>query len=198
MGSRVNRLLRTLVVVSSVSLLSACVTPHSYVDPQYRKASYEQIHRPTEAIPVTLQIQFQRNGKPLPAVDSELRGHVERALRASAVFVPTAGAASSVTVTANNIADLAAARAKGFGTGLTFGAAGSHVDDNYEFSCSFTDPSRSPQTLVYQHAIHSTIGNAEGPSGLSATTPADAFGRVVEDVMINFVWELQTKGMLQQ
>ena len=193
-----NRLLQTLVVVSSVSLLSGCITPHSYVDPQYRKATYEQIQKPAQALPVKVQIQFQRNGKPLPAVDSELRSHVERTLRASGAFVPSADAASSISVTANNTADLAAARAKGFGTGLTFGAAGSTVDDNYEFSCSFADPSRPAQEpVVYKHAIHSTIGNADGPAGLTATTPADAFGRVVEDVVLNFVSDLQTQGVIQ-
>jgi hypothetical protein len=192
-----NRLSKSLVGISSALLLSACVTPHAYVDPQYRKATYDQIERLAQPVPVKVQIEFQRNGIPLPAVEPELRGHVERTLRASGVFVPASDASASISVTANNIADLAAARAKGFGTGLTFGAAGSTVDDNYEFSCSFVRPSQTAEVFSYQHAIHTTIGNADGPPGLSPTTLADAVGRVVEDVILNFVHDLQERRLVQ-
>jgi hypothetical protein len=46
------------------------------------------------------------------------------------------------------------------------------------------------------HAIHTAIGRHEPPAGQTATTVADAFGRVVEEVMLNFVKDLQDKGIV--
>lgn len=192
------KMLKAVILVASVSLLSACISSRAYVDQQYHKASYDSIQRLSTPVPVKLDVHFLRNGQPSPAVDDELRGHVERTLRASGVFTPTSDASVSVSlgVTANNIADLAAARAKGFGTGLTFGAAGSMVDDNYEFKFSFHNGANQETEAVYQHAIHTAIGNTNGPAGATPTTLAAAFGRVVEDVVLNFVKELQDKGLV--
>jgi hypothetical protein len=190
---------RVALGAAALAVLSGCVSikTQSFVDPQYHKAGYETIERPAQAIAAKVDVEFQRNGQALPAVDGELRGHVERTLRATGVFTPSASAEKPViTVKANNIADLAAARAKGFKTGLTFGGAGSMVDDNYEFACTFKSGT-AEKTLSYQHAIHTAIGHTnDAPAGLTPTTPADAFGRVVEDVVLNFVKDLQDAGAI--
>ena len=190
-----------LALVSGTA--TVCITQQvyaqkSYVDPQYHKASYEDIQRPAEPVSVKVDVEFQRNGTPLPAVNNELRGHVERILRASGVFTPsTSSTPTNVSVMANNIADLAAARKKGFKTGLTFGAAGSMVDDNYEFACVFRDGSGQDHKYSYQHAIHTAIGRKKPPAtDLKPTTPADAFGHVVEDVILNFLKDLQDGGLM--
>lgn len=177
--------------------LSACMTPQSYVDPQYHKASYATIHRLAQPIPAKVNSQFQRNGQPFPSVNTELQNHVEKTLRATGVFLPTTDPDAPVTisVTANNIADLAAARAKGFGTGLTFGGAGSMLDDNYEFAFSFRDATNHKYKATYQHAIHTAIGHTERPAGLTPTTVTIAFGRVIEDTTLNFVEDLQRQGL---
>jgi hypothetical protein len=99
-------------------------------------------------------------------------------------------------VTCNNIADIAAARMKGFKTGFTFGAAGSMVDDNYEILCVYNDGAGKEQKLSYQHAIHTWVGKKKPETDLVPTTPAIAFGRVVEDVMLNFMKDLQDAGLV--
>lgn len=192
------KLLNVVIVVASVSMLSACISTRSYVDPQYRKASYDSIQRLSTPIPVKLETQFQRNGEPLPAADAEFRMHVERTLFASQVLKPTTDADVSATlgVTVNNIGDVAAAVAKGFGTGLTLGAAGSVVDDNYEFKFTFHNGTNQQTQTAYRHAIHTTIGNAAGPVGVMPTTLVEAFGHVVEDAVLNFLKELQDKGLV--
>lgn len=190
------RVLRLSVVAVSLSVLSGCMTMKSYVDPGFHKAGYGDIQRMAQPIPVNVITIFQRNGQGFPAADGELRGHVERTLRATGAFVPaTADTRGTITVTGNNIADLAAARAKGFATGLTFGGAGSTVDDNYEFSCKYK-AGDAEKSFTYQHILHSTIGNAQAPAGLTATTPAAGFGTIVEDVMLNFVKDLQDSGVI--
>jgi hypothetical protein len=43
----------------------------------------------------------------------------------------------------------------------------------------------------YKHAIHSTIGHAKGPEGIPAMTTEEAFGKVVEELVLNFLGDLQ-------
>ena len=186
-----------LATTALATQLTACISPKSYVDPQFHKTGYNDIARTSQAIPVKVDVNFQRNGKDLPRANSELKSSIERSLRASGVFAPTDTVNSpSILVNGNNIADLAAARAKGFGTGLTFGAAGSTIDDNYEFSFKYNDAQGVAHNAIYKHTIHTSIGNTKAPEGLKPTTIADAFNKVVEDVVLNFVKKLQDDGVI--
>ena len=183
-----------LLLFSTSALMGCATKTRSYVDPTFRKATYESIQRPAQPIPVKVNVQFLRNGERLPAVDNEVRGHVERTLIASGVFTPSATATVPVvSVSANNIADLAAARKAGFKTGLTFGGSGSTVQDNYEFACTYQGPA-GEKKMTYQHMLHTTIGNADAPAGMTPTTPVAGFGEIVQDVVVNFVKDLQDAG----
>jgi len=191
-------ILKVVLAMASASSLSACVSMQSYVDPQYHHASYETVTKLPQPLAVKVTANFETNGKPKPAVDATLRNQVEQTLRASGVFTPTDAqdAPAAITVTGNNIADVSGAAAKGFGTGLTFGAAGSMVDDNYEFTFAYSGNNNSSYRAVYKHAIHTAIGHKSGPAGLTPTTPADAFNHVVQDVTLNFIQDLQDKGVI--
>jgi hypothetical protein len=184
-------------------ILSICFTgkafsQKSYVDPLFHKANYEAINKLSTTLPVKVIIEFQRNGKPMPSVNNELRDNVERTLNSAGVFKPTTEPNTLITisVTGNNIADMAAARKKGFKTGLTFGGAGSMVDDNYEFLCVYNDGSGKEQKYTYQHAIHTWLGRKKPQTDLEPTTPANAFSRVVEDIILNFIKDLQDAGLV--
>lgn len=191
-----SRALWTSLLILVAGSLTGCITSQTFVDPQYHKAGYESLQRISQPVPVKVDVEFQRNGQPLPAADNELRGHVERTLRATGVLLPAADSGqATIKVIGNNIADLGAAKAAGFKTGLTFGGAGSVVADNYEFTCTYKGAAQE-KSFSYQHALHTTIGNAKGPAGLAPTTPADGFARVVEDVILNFVKDLQDSGVL--
>lgn len=180
------------------AFLTGCISPKSYVDPQYHKASYETIQRLQQPIPVKVNVEFQRNENHLPKADNSLRTSVEQVLRASGVFAPNLDSKKTISITANNFGDLGAAVTKGIGTGLTFGAIGSMVSDNYDFSCSFISEDGKQENAKYKHVIYTTIGNKKGPEGLTPTLPADAFNKVVEDVVLNFVKDLQDKGSISQ
>jgi hypothetical protein len=195
-----NVVLRAVILFLCVGFFTSCAKPQAYVDPQYHKAGYEAIQRLAQPISAKIEAQFQRNGKPIPEANSELQGHVERTLRASGVFTPIKDqtAQATISVTANNIADLAAASAKGFKTGLTFYGSGSMVDDNYEFTFSYRDAAGKERMYTCQHAIHTALGNIEQPVGQTPTTLTDAFGRVVEDSTLNFIKDLQDAGLVQK
>lgn len=78
-----------------------------------------------------------------------------------------------------------------------FGAAGSMVTDAYVFTATFRPVGKPAVTKVYRHALHSTVGNAEGPSYLVAeASPQGAFDKVVEGLVLNLLLDLQKEEQL--
>jgi hypothetical protein len=185
-----------LTVVFICVSVSGCLSTKAYVDLQYRRATYSEIGHVDTKYKANIDVEFQRNGKHFSNADNELRGHVESVFRATGVVVPTTEPVElKIKVIANNIADLAAARTKGFATGLTFGVAGTTVTDYYEVTIEYQNGGMKGRS-TYKHAIHTTIGNASAPIPVEPMTVSDAFGKVVEDVILNFVKEMQQSGKL--
>ncbi|MCF2858401.1 hypothetical protein L1286_13010 [Pseudoalteromonas sp. SMS1] len=189
------KLLLTLVPVVA---LSGCISPKTYVDPTFAKASYQDVKSVQKKYSTNVIVEFQRNGEAFERANKEVRNHVERTLRATGVIIPSNdNPAFSLKIVVNNLADLGEAAAKGFGTGLTFGAAGSLVTDYYEVSITYIDNSGKELTKKYKHALHTTIGNKKAPfENVDPTSPADAFGSVVEQVILNFITDMQNNGLL--
>ena len=92
---------------------------------------------------------------------------------------------------------MGSAAAKGFGSGLTFGLIGTTVTDYYEVTIVYTDESGAVTSKDYKHALHTTIGNEKAPiEGVLPTTLADGFATVVEQVLLNFITDMQKDGKL--
>lgn len=193
--------MRSVVVVFvSIVILSGCISPKSYVDPSYANATYDDIKSTPNKYKANVFIEFQRDGEPLGgAADKELRGHVERALRATGVIVPVSEKTDiSIEVIFNNFGESGAA-GKGFATGLTFGAIGSLVTDYYEITVVFTDSSGKEHNSNYKHALHTTIGNKKAPfEDVEETTISNGFATIVEQIILNFVADMQEKDFLTQ
>jgi uncharacterized lipoprotein YajG len=189
---------KVITVLLPIIVLTGCISPKTYVNPNFGKTSYNDIKSVANRYNAEVQVEFQRNGKSLPAVNDEVRNHVERTLRATGVIVPSLDeSAYSIKVTVNNIADMSDAAAKGFGTGLTFGAVGTTVVDYYEVEIVYTDNKGNNLSKNYKHALHTTIGNEDAPfMNVAPTTTADAFGTVVEEVLLNFIADMQRDGKL--
>lgn len=189
---------KIIILALPLMVLTGCISSKTYIDPNFEKATYEDVKSVAKKYDTQIFVEFQRNGETLEAVNKEVLNHVERTLRATSIVTPSQGGADySIKVIVNNIADIGEAAAKGFGTGLTFGAAGSTVTDYYEVKIEYTDKSGINLTKDYKHALHTTIGNEDAPfEGAIPTTPADGFGTVVEQVLLNFVVEMQKEGKL--
>lgn len=190
-----NKIALTLLFATA---LTGCISPKTYVDPAYSKATYNDIKAVSDPYASNLVIEFQRNGEHFQRADKELRKHVERVLQQSGVI--TLGPDTSpysLKVVVNNIADMGDAAAKGFATGLTFGAAGTLVTDYYEATFEFTDKDGKAHTGSYKHALHTTIGNQDAPfENVQSVTPAGAFGIALEQMLLNFLKEMQDQGVL--
>ena len=172
--------------------LFGCATTKSYVDPGFSRASYDDITRRSEPYRIKITVEFQRNGKHLPQADSELMGHVERVVRGTGFAIPaTQDTSGELKVVVNNVADMGKAAAKGLGTGLTFGLAGSTVTDYYEMEASLSLNDKVIKKTGYKHALHTTVGQKKAPQGLEPMTPSAAFGKIVEQLILNFINDIQ-------
>jgi hypothetical protein len=190
-----NKFLKAALLMVCATVLSACATTRIYVDPQYHKASYESLRQLAAPMLVKVTVNFQRDGKPLPTANGELRENVERTLRASRVFTPIENRKVPIelTIVANKIIDPDTIRAKGFGAGLTDAVTGPMIDDNYEFNFTYLSiNNHQPVQAAYLHAIHI----APAASGVKATALNNAFAKVVEDVVLNFIKDLQDNGQV--
>src|SRR5262249_30405612 len=98
----------------------------------------------------------------------------------------------------DNVGDKGEAAAKGFGTGLTLDLAGSLVTDGYVFTGTYQAAGKAPITKVYKHALHSTIGNAKGPERLTPMTVQQAFDKVLKDLVLDCVLDLQKEEGLSK
>ena len=172
--------------------LFGCATTKSYVDPGFSRASYDDITRRSEPYRIKITVEFQRNGKHLPQADSELMGHVERVVRGTGFAIPaTQDTSGELKVVVNNVADMGKAAAKGFGTGMTFGLAGSTVTDYYEMDASLSLNDKVIKKTGYKHALHTTVGQKKAPQGLEPMSPSAAFGKIVEQLILNFINDIQ-------
>jgi hypothetical protein len=196
------RTLRAVVVLAVAGLVTAgCLTLRSYVDPQLPKVGYDNLLARSNPTPLALTVAFHRNGEPAPrgepVAKSSVRTVIEKSKLFSSVSEQPAAGVDRLDVVLDNIADRGDAAGKGALTGLTFGAKGSHVTDGYVFTATFRPATKDPITKVYRHAIHSTIGNADAPAGLTPEPSLRAaFDKVVEGLVLNLLLDLQKEERL--
>jgi hypothetical protein len=175
-------------------------TSKSYVDTSYGRIQYSDIVKPAQPYKLKLKVEFQRNGQHLSAVDGQLMQQVDSVVRASGFGAPVGDAESAsdtLTIVVNNIADLAEARKKGFATGSTFFLKGTVVTDNYEMQAIATIGGKTVSKSGYKGAILTAIGHASGPEGVPPMTVTDAFNKVVEQLILQFLRDLPTTELNQ-
>ena len=188
------------VVMSALLGLTGCLSVKSYVDPELRKVEYADLLARSERRPVSVAVEFQRNGEPKPSVNGHVQERVVKILESSKLFSKvTTGDGQGLDrlqLVLNNVADVDGAVGKGVKTGLTFGAAGSLVTDTYVLKATFLQTGKVAVEKTYRHALHSTIGNAEGPPNLRPMGTQEAFDKVLEDLMLNLILDLQKEERL--
>lgn len=189
-----------LLVLATIAciLLSGCISPRSYIDPAFSKTRYEDINKRNEPLKLNLFAEFQRNGSHFEKADTMLKDNSERILRGTGVIMPSVEPIDGeIIVICNNIANLGEAGAKGFGTGLTFGAIGSTVTDAYELSVVIkTKDGKTISRSEIKHAFHTAIGNTSVPEGVETVLPNAAFERVLEQMLLKAIKDMQLSGEL--
>jgi hypothetical protein len=183
-----------LVGVLWVSIgLTGCMTVKSYVDPTLPVLAQGQLPKIQKPQPATVLFEFRTKGNANARATSSIRPKVMAALADSRMFgtlSETAGADNGLLrVVIDDQADTSNAAAKGFGTGLTLGLAGSLVTDVYVCTASYTVAGKTVETTV-QHALHSTIGNHGAPQGMTAVKPREAIDQIVNQLVWHALLQL--------
>jgi hypothetical protein len=195
------RLRMTATLVALAIATSGCLSLKAYVDPQLPRVGYADLLARPDPRPVSLRVEFHRNGEPATLGASTARGAVRSVVEKSKLFSTLldkpADDVDRLEIVLDNVGDTGDAAGKGALTGLTFGAKGSQVTDGYVFTATFRAVGRPAVTRTYRHAIHSTIGNAEGPPRLVAEESLrTAFDKVVEGLVLNLLLDLQKDEQL--
>ncbi len=198
-----NRLSTVLASAFLAVAGSGCISVKSYLEPTLPtspKATLADLQRPAAPTPLSLSVEFRRDGEPNDKATNFARQKITAALEATQVLKvvdgPSANGADHLRVIMDNLTEKNAA-AKGFGTGLTLGLAGSTVTDRYVFTATFQRGQQRPVEKSYKHAIVSTVGNASGPAGLTPMKLDDAVTQMVQDLVISLVRDLQVEGHLR-
>jgi hypothetical protein len=87
------------------------------------------------------------------------------------------------------------AASKGFVAGLTFGASGTMVTDGYVCTAVYEAPGRAAATKTVNHALHTTVGNHEGPKGLKPMKPDEAIPEIMRQLTLNALQALRKDGL---
>ncbi|TAK91261.1 MAG: hypothetical protein EPO06_05775 [Burkholderiaceae bacterium] len=170
--------------------LSGCLSAKYYIDPALKDVNASALRKPASPQAAQLAFEFQTNGKTNPRATDALKQKITDTTKQSGLFsnVSTDPLANSalLTIVINNIADLKEAQSKGFKTGLTLGASGTMVTDAYLCTMNYSRPGAAEIHTTVNHALHTTIGNQEGPAGLTPQENAmDAINKIMEQMVLN-------------
>lgn len=198
MSTQIQHIRLGLLGTFLVCLLTGCFAPRSYIPTEYRRATYDSLEARTEPLAIRVDLAFHANGADKPRATQQVRRQVSKILRASRVVSDHAVLTNAprLTLVINNIANLAEARAKGVGVGLTGGAAGALVTDFYEMTADFQPAAGGSIKKSYKHAIHSTVGAHSAPKDCEPVALETAFERVLEDMLLNLLADLQHEKLL--
>lgn len=194
MVSWLQRSLRLAVVVLLGTTVTGCMTVKSYVDPTLPVIGSAQLPKVQRPLPTTVLFEFRTKGNANARATSSLSGQVVSTVAQSGMFgqvstTVTDPSGPLLKVTIDNVVDTGSAVAKGVGTGLTLGLAGSLVKDNYVCTATYSFKGKSFETTV-QHALLSTIGNHSAPEGLTAMQPRDAVNQIVDQLVLHALLQL--------
>jgi hypothetical protein len=186
--------------LSLLTLVSGCFSPKTYLDPQFRKVSYGGLTQAEHPRAVVVDVQFQFNGQEKQQTVPYLHDRVTKVLRRSKLFYETnnySGPTARMKIVINNFGSVGSAIGKGLGTGLSLGLIGSDVVDGYEMAAAYTPPEGGVSLVKnYKHELHTTIGLQKAPAGLEPVNLAVAFDEILEDMLLNFLSDLQREKVL--
>lgn len=192
---------RGLALAAAAALLSGCLTTKSYVDTALPVVGKGDLVAPATPRPVQVAFEFRTKGAVNASATSQIKPRVITVASESGLFSAVSSAASDsadagvLTVVIDNVPITDNAAAKGFGTGLTFGAVGSMVTDGYVATAKYQRNGVTTEVTA-RHALHTTIGNKAGPEGLAPVTMQQGAETVMDQLMWNLVKQLADKKAL--
>lgn len=201
------RVSHCFALVSAVAslILAGCgtTTPkESFLGASFPGLSYGNISRPETPLHLQLTVEFQRNGQHFPKGDVPLRDYASQILRDSGVispvseFSPAGRSEGTVRVVLNNIADSGTVAAQMPDRDHPLWMKGTTITDAYELSMFITTSRGTVSRTGIKHAVHTAIGNMRVPEGIQVFPQNQGFGKVLEQMMLRALVDLQESGEL--
>ncbi len=195
------RVIVTSVIVSSA--LIGCVSSKSYLGASFPKVTYEDVKKRDTPLNLTLVVEFQRNGEHFPKGDIPLRDYATKILKESGVISPVDALSpengeeeGTVKVLLNNIADSGTVAVETSRTGYPLWVVGKTITDAYEMSLVIITKGNTISRTGINHAFHTALGNMDVPDRLQAFPADEAFGRMLRQMILKALIEMQQSGEL--
>lgn len=175
--------------------LSGCITAKMYVDTALPTVAKNDITSTAQPKPVQILFEFRSKGAANARATEQIRPRIVSVAAESGLFSTVSSMPANggvLTVTIDNVPLTDDAAAKGFGTGLTFGLVGTMVTDGYVCTASYSRDGKTTEASV-KHAIYTTIGNHDGPKGMTAMEPQAAVNLAMDQIAWNLLKQLSDK-----
>lgn len=183
-------------VIASFAI-AGCTSPkRSYLGASFPRVAYKDIAHRSTPLRLKLAVEFQRNGEPFPKGDVPLKDYAAWILKDSGVILPVyEQEEGQIRVVLNNIADSGDVAA-GAGTRYPTWVVGKTITDAYELSIFITTKEGTISRTGIKHAVHTAIGNMSVPDDTQAFPQNQAFGKVLEQMILRALEDMQRTGEL--
>ena len=187
-----------------IMLLAGCSTQRFvadyYLDPRPSRTSYSDLTTPTNPQPVYLVFDMYSAQGSFPEATQKIGPRIVHVLKSSGLFSSVAGVGSEniarIQMSMRETAVLTGQETKSLPKGLTSGLTGSRGAIVYSFTAYYQSPGAQAVKKVYPHAIHIVEGNSPQLGDALPMTGAHAVDTMVEQVVLNFLRDLQTERKL--
>jgi hypothetical protein len=178
--------------------LGGCATPSkSFLGTPFPNLSYADIRKPNSPLRLKLVVEFQRNGEHFPKGDVPLKDYANRILVNTGVITPVEDQGEGeVRVVLNNIADKSTVAAEQAGAQYPLWMIGTTITDAYELSMFITVQGKTISRTDIKDAVHTALGNISIPDYIQTFPHDQAFGKVLEQMILRALQSMQKSGEL--
>ncbi len=185
--------------------LAGCASPSavSFLGASFPKVEYKDVRKSAKPPRLRLAVEFQRNGEHFPKGDIPLRDYAAAILNNTGVMSISDVITESeeqeqgeVRIVLNNSADSGTVAAETSATKLPLWMMGKTITDTYEMSLFITTGGKTVSQTGIHQAIHTAIGNMVVPSGIESFPHDKAFGKMLEQMILKALTDLQKEGGL--
>lgn len=191
---------RHIVLVSVIAsfALAGCTSPkRSFLGASFPEVAYKDIEQRNAPLRLKLTVEFQRNGEHFPKGDIPLKDYSASILRDSGVILPVDDKEEGqIRVVLNNVADSGTLAAEASRTGYPLWMIGKTITDAYELSMFITTRGKTISRTGIKQAVHTAIGNMSIPDTVRTFPQDQAFGKVLEQMLLHSLQVMQESGEL--
>lgn len=197
---------KTLLLLAAAAMMASCSDIHVYVAPNFSFAEYGDIRPVTERHKVHITAVFINHiGDADQKLSMSVKNHAERALRATGVLAIVAVEKADIHIKlrlehvqeAANVENLVGNAVKTWAMIFSLGLIVPKFSSGYVMTVVYSDPKHGQIVKEYKHAIYTGGGSKGAPfENGQPTSRDDAFVTVIEELMLNFVHDMQKDGKL--